>query len=72
MIAMGSYYVVIRKCLINYTNGITENKITITWMLGIGGTSSKGGTVTVPHSVKCNITDWLPNVSHSTTHKYLK
>ena len=54
---MGSYYEGVRKCLINYTNGITENIITITWMFGVGGTSSKGGTVTVPHSIKCNIMD---------------
>ena len=41
-------------------------------MLGVGGTLSKNGTVTVPHSVKCNIRDWLPNVSQSTIHKYSK
>ena len=46
-----------RKCLINYTNGITENITTITWMLGVGGTSSKSGTVIVSHRVKCNIMD---------------
>ena len=57
MIAMGSSYEGVRKCLINYTNGITENITIITWMFGVYGTSSKGGTVTVPHSVKCNILD---------------
>ena len=57
MIAMGSYYEGARKCLINYTNGITEIITTITWMFVVGGISSKGGTVTVPHSVKCNIMD---------------
>ena len=46
---MGLYYEEIRKCLINYTNGITENITKITWMLGIGSTSSMGGTVTVPY-----------------------
>ena len=40
-----------RKCLINYTNGIAENITTITWML------RGGGTVIVPHNVKCNIID---------------
>ena len=57
MIAMESYYEGVSKCFINYTNGITENINTITWMLGVGRTSSKGGTVIVPHSVKCNIMD---------------
>ena len=33
MIAMGSYYEGVKKSLINYTNGITENITTITWML---------------------------------------
>ena len=49
---MGSYFKGVRKCLINHTNGITENITTITWMLGVGGTSSRDVTVTVPHSVK--------------------
>ena len=57
MIAMGPYYEGVRECLINYTKSLTENITSITWMLGVGGTSSKGGTVTVPHSVKCNIMD---------------
>ena len=51
MIAMESYYEGVRKCLINFTNGITENITTKTWMLGVGG------TVIVAHSVKCNIID---------------
>ena len=51
MIVMGSYYEGVRKCLINYINGITENITTITWMLGVNG------TVILPHSVKCNIID---------------
>ena len=55
MIAMGLYYEGVRICLIKYTNGITENITKITWRLGIGGTPSKGGTVTVSHSVKYNI-----------------
>ena len=55
MIAMGWYYEGVRKCLINYTNGITENITIITWIFGVYDTSSKGGTVTVSHSVKCNI-----------------
>ena len=57
MTAMGSYYEGVRKYLINYTNGITENITTKTRILGVGGTSSKSGTVVVPHSVKCNIMD---------------
>ena len=57
MIVIGSYYEGVRKCLITYTNGINENITTITWMLGVGGTSSKGGTVIVLSSVKCNIMD---------------
>ena len=59
MIAMGSYYEGVSKCLINYTNDITENIIIITWMLGVGGTSFKGGTVTVPDSVECNIINYF-------------
>ena len=55
MIAVGSCYEGVRKCLINFTNGITENISTKTWMLGVGGTSFKTGTVTVQHNVKCNI-----------------
>ena len=51
MRAMGSYHKRVRKCLINYTNGITDNITIITWMFGVDGTSSKDGTVTVPHSV---------------------
>ena len=62
MIAMGLHYEGIRKWLINYTNGSIENITKITWMLGIGGTLSMGGTVTVPHRVKCNIMEWLPNL----------
>ena len=62
MIAMGLYYEGIRKYLIDYTNGITENITKITWMLEIGGTLSMGGTVTVPHRVKCNIMELLPNL----------
>ena len=57
MIAMGSYYEGVRKCLINHTNGITENRTIIIWMFGVDDTSSKGGTVTLPHIVKCNIID---------------
>ena len=53
------------KGLIDYTNCIIENIISINWILGVGGTSFKAGTVTVPHSVKFNIMDWLPNVSYS-------
>ena len=55
MRAMGSYYEGVRKCLINYTNGISENITSITWMLGVGGISSKSGTVIEPHGVECNI-----------------
>ena len=54
---MGSYYEGVWICLINYTNGITENITTITWMVGVGDTSSKGGTAKMPHSVKFNIMD---------------
>ena len=54
---MGSYYEGVRKCLINYTNGITENITTITWIFRVGDISSMGSTVTVPHSVKYNIMD---------------
>ena len=57
MIAMGSYYEGVRKCLINFTNGVTVYITTKTWMFGVGSTSSKGGTVTVPHNDKCNIRD---------------
>ena len=57
MIAMGSYYEGVKKCLINYTNSITQNILTINWMFVVGGTSCKGGTVTVPQTVKCNIMD---------------
>ena len=55
MLVMVLYHEGIRKCLVNHTNGITENIATITWMFEVDGTLSKGGSVTVPHSVKSNI-----------------